>query len=131
MNDLHDHRLKAEESIIFAAPAPSKSLSYLSLPTSMPHRFRSASLPPSLPPPLPVLVSFSAGDSFDPNSIVSLILETTPGEVPEGAKFQARVIKYHAERKTLTLSHSIECLRLPSDPPTRYFLLQPALSLGR
>ena len=90
MNDLHDHRLKAEESIIFAAPAPSKSLSYLSLPTSMPHRFRSASLPPSLP----LLVSFSAGDSFDPNSIVSLIPETTPEEVPEGAEFQAKVPKW-------------------------------------
>ena len=59
-----------------------------------------------------VLVSFSDGDSFNPNSIVSLIPETTPEDVPKGFEFEAKVIKYNAERKILTLTHSIREAKL-------------------
>lgn len=50
-----------------------------------------------------LLVKFCAGDSFDPESIVTLRPSRLPDHALEGSEFLAKVVRYRAERSTLTL----------------------------
>ena len=53
-------------------------------------------------------MSFEVGDSFDPDSTVTLLPQTVPDEIPQGTVFRAKVVKYSAERKLLTLQPKVK-----------------------
>ena len=55
------------------------------------------------PPKEHLLVEFSAGNVFAPDSIVTLTPEAPPVKAPAGYEFSARVVLFRPERQTLTL----------------------------